>query len=56
MLGSNIVSTPLIVGTFLTAKDGTASVNATMYHQVVGGLQYLQMTRLDISFAMNKLS
>ena len=31
MLGSKPVSTPLAVGTSLTASDGTASVNATMY-------------------------
>ena len=56
MLGSKPVSTSLVVGTSLTAHDGTASVNATKYHQVVGGLQHLQMTRPDISFVMNKLS
>ena len=27
-----------------------------MYHQVVGGLQHLQMTRPNLFFAMNKLS
>ena len=56
MLGSKPVSTPLVVSTSLTAKDGVVSVNATMYRQVVGGLQYLQMTRSDISFVVNKLS
>ena len=56
MLGSKLVFTLLAVGTFLTAKDDIASVNATMYCQVVGGLQHIQMTWLDISFAMNKLS
>ena len=38
MLHSKPVSTPLVVGTSFIAKDGTAPVNATMYHQVVGGL------------------
>ena len=56
MLGSKPVSTPLVVGTSLTAKDGIVSVNATIYRQVVGGLQHLWMTRLDISFVVNKLS
>ena len=41
MLGSVPVSTPLVVGTSLTAKDGTAPINATIYRQVVGGLQHL---------------
>ena len=56
MLGSKPVSTPLLIGTSLTTNDGIALVNATMYREVVGGLQHLRMTRLDISFVMNKLS
>ena len=56
MLGSKPVSTPLVVDTSLTTKYGTAPFNAAMYHQVVGGLQHLQMTWPDISFAVNKLS
>ena len=56
MLDSKPISTLLVVGTSLTTKDGTALVNATMYRQVVGSLQNLWMTCLDISFAMNKLS
>ena len=42
-----------LVGNSLTAQDGTAPVNATTYHQVVGGLQHLWMTRPSISFALN---
>ena len=38
MLGSKPVSTPLVVGTSLTAKDGIPLVIATMHCQVVGGL------------------
>ena len=56
MLYSKPVSTPLFMGTSLTAIDGTASVNATMYRQVVSGLQHLKMTRPDISLTVNKLS
>ena len=56
MLDSKPVFIPLDVGTSLTTNDGIASVNATMYRQVIGGLQHLWMTRLDISFAVNKLS
>ena len=56
MLGSKLVSTPLVVGSFFTAHDGTVSVNATTYYQVVGGLQHLWMTQSGISFTLNKLS
>ena len=55
MLDSKPVSTLLAVDNSLTAIDGYALINATMYRQVVGGLHHLQMTRLDISFVMNKL-
>ena len=56
MLNSKPVSTLLAVSTSLTTTDGSALINATMYRQVVGGFQHLQMTRLDISFVVNKLS
>ena len=56
MFDSKPVSTPLVVDTSLTATDGSAPINVTMYRQVVGDLQHLQMIRLDISFAVNKLS
>ena len=56
MLNLNPVSTSLVVGTSLTIHDGVSLVNATMYLQVVGGLQHHWMTRLDISFVVNKLS
>ena len=56
MLYSKPVSTLLVVGTSLTATDGFVSVNATMYRQVVGGLQHLPMTRSNISSVVNKLS
>jgi hypothetical protein len=39
----------LIAGNLLSAED------ATSYRSVVGALQYLMLTRLDISFMMNKV-
>ena len=56
MISSKAVPTPLATGTTLSANDGTPPVNATTFRQVVGGLQPLRMTRLDIAFAVNKLS
>ena len=38
VLDFKLVSTSLTVGTSLTTHDDTTLVNATMYHQVVGGL------------------
>ena len=56
MLGSKPISTSLVLGTSLTVIDGIVPVNANMYCQVIDSLQHLQMTRPDISFAMNKFS
>ena len=56
MLGSKPISTLLVIGTSLAAKDGTAWVNATMYCQVFGGLQHHRTIGLNISFVVNKLS
>jgi hypothetical protein len=35
---------------------GSPLHNPTVYREVVGSLQYLSLTRPDVSFAMNKLS
>ena len=56
MLDSKPISTPLAISTSLIVTDGSAPINATMYRQVVGGLQHLRIIRLDISFFVNKLS
>jgi hypothetical protein len=36
--------------------DGTAPCNSTEFRSIIGGLQYLSLTRPDICFAVNKLS
>ena len=56
MLDSKPVSTSLFINTSLIANDGATPINATMYRQVISGLQHLRMTTLDISFVVNKLS
>ena len=50
------VSSPLDINVKLTLGAGTALDNPTEYRTLVGGLQYLSLTRLDITFAVNKLS
>lgn len=41
----------------LRAADGEPlnSEDSTLYRRIVGGLQYLTLTRLDLSFAVNKV-
>ncbi|OIT03085.1 retrovirus-related pol polyprotein from transposon tnt 1-94 [Nicotiana attenuata] len=40
----------------LKLNDGADLTDATRYRRVLGRLQYLSFTRLDISYAVNKLS
>ena len=56
MLGAKDVSTPLSTTTFLHLVDGTTTIDSTKFRRVIGSLQYLSLTRPDISFVVNKLS
>ncbi|KAK1652972.1 hypothetical protein QYE76_070777 [Lolium multiflorum] len=49
-------STPMVASEKLSATDGTplTAEESTKYRSIVGGLQYLTMTRPDLSFAVNK--
>jgi hypothetical protein len=51
------VSTPMTSSEKLNATNGTllSPEDATQYRSIVGGLQYLLHTRLDLSFAVNKV-
>jgi hypothetical protein len=50
------VSTPLPSGTALSLHYGDVLFNPIKFHSVMGSLQYLLLTRLDIAYAVNKLS
>ena len=54
--GAKPVATPLVTDGNLTLHSGTALTNCTKYRTLVGNLQYLCLTRPDISYAINKLS
>lgn len=51
------VTTPLFTSEKLSANEGTllGHNDATQYRSVVGALQYLTLTRPDISFPLNKV-
>lgn len=55
MLESKLISTPMIVGQSLTV-DGTTFSDTTLYRSLVGELQYLTITRPDLSYAVNSVS
>ena len=50
------VSTPLEFNAKLTPLDGEPISDAICYHQLVGSLIYLTVTRPDISHAMSMVS
>ncbi|KAI5336426.1 hypothetical protein L3X38_015693 [Prunus dulcis] len=56
MDGAKAVSTPLSTTDSLMLHDGSPLTDPTPYRRLVGGLQYLSLTRPDISLAVNKLS
>ncbi|KAI9180920.1 hypothetical protein LWI28_009443 [Acer negundo] len=56
MTGAKPVQTPLPTSPPLSLHSGTSLGDPTTYRNAVSSLQYLSLTRLDISFAINKLS
>lgn len=47
--------TPLALATHLSSSDGDPLPDATIYRSMVGGLQYLTLSRADIAFAVNQV-
>ncbi|GKA00874.1 retrovirus-related pol polyprotein from transposon TNT 1-94 [Tanacetum coccineum] len=56
MAGAKEVLTPLSSTETLLLNDGSHIVDSSSYRSIVGSLQYLAITRPDVSFAVNKLS
>ena len=50
------MNTPMVSTLKLFGVASSETVDATMYHQMIGSLMYLTNTRLDIFFAVNTLS
>ena len=56
MVNANDVTTPMSPSYVPSIHDGISLTDAIEYRSIVSGLQYLSLTRLDIAFAVNKLS
>ncbi|XP_019416437.1 PREDICTED: uncharacterized protein LOC109327732 [Lupinus angustifolius] len=56
MAGAKPTSTLLCTTTPLKLLDRSALANAKMFRAIIGALQYLTLTRPDLSFSINKLS
>nr|GEX36496.1 hypothetical protein [Tanacetum cinerariifolium] len=50
----NPVSSPMVTLSSLSLDDSTAFFNPIKYQQVVGSLQYVTLSGLEIAFAVNK--
>ncbi|KAL8155424.1 hypothetical protein AgCh_000710 [Apium graveolens] len=56
MANAKGVQTPLSSSEILTLHDSSPSTDIQTFRKIVGSLQYLQITRPDVSFAVNKLA
>ena len=50
------VLTLMSTGQYLTKASGTDIANVSQYRSIIGALQYVTLTRPEISFSVNKLS
>lgn len=56
MTGAKPISTPMATDHKLTITTGIPLSNSTEYRRLVGSVQYLLFTPVDIAFAVNRLS
>ncbi|OMP03343.1 Reverse transcriptase, RNA-dependent DNA polymerase [Corchorus capsularis] len=56
MLDSKPVATPMSSSSSLTLTTGKPMEDGKSYRSLVGGLQYLSLTRPDLSFSVNRLA
>ncbi|WRX13866.1 Reverse transcriptase [Theobroma cacao] len=56
MVGAKECTMPMSFSQSFQLHDGSPPVNATKFRQVIGAFQYLSLTRLDASYAVNKLA
>nr|KYP37002.1 hypothetical protein KK1_041843 [Cajanus cajan] len=55
MLEANAISSPMLSSYKLSIHGSDTLADSTFYRSVVGALQYATITRLELSFAVNKV-
>jgi hypothetical protein len=55
MIGAKSISTPMAT-TALSKFEGECMPDSFLYHSIVGALQYVTITRSDITFVVNMVS
>jgi Reverse transcriptase (RNA-dependent DNA polymerase) len=56
MNDAKTVTTPMATGNMLSKYDGESMENPHLFRSIVGALQYVTITRPDVSFAINRVS
>jgi Reverse transcriptase (RNA-dependent DNA polymerase) len=56
MNDAKTVTTPMATGNMLSKYDGESMENPHLFRSIVGALQYVTITRPDVSFAVNRVS
>src|SRR5215469_1389870 len=56
MADCNPCYTPVCTSTTLRSDDGSALADGILYRSILGALQFVTLTRLDLNFAVNRLS
>lgn len=55
MTHANPISSSMVVATHLSKFDSYSLDNLTIFRSIVGSLQYISLTKPDISFSVNKV-
>ncbi|XP_038890589.1 uncharacterized mitochondrial protein AtMg00810-like [Benincasa hispida] len=55
MQNTNVIATPIVSGSVLSAFHGERFVDVRLYRSIVGALQYITLTRREISYSVNKV-